>query len=391
MKELKWSFLLGLFIFSCARAPIEERHQAMRFYAKTSLESLRADTPLDSLLKTLKRLETKPFGDTMVFGQCTVSTERYSGFLSALAANKDQPLALYEVYGKERWGEILLTSYFSPIYEARKSPEGEFTQPLYSLPKDLIEVNFEGFSHEDLLDQELSRGVVGGRIINGPGELKRVIPYFSRYEIDVEEKLKNRGLELAYLRPVDAFVLQIQGSGKIVFPRGEEVDLGYAGQNGHRYFSIGKALLDIIPKEEMSLARIKAYLKTLNQEELYQFLSKNPSYVFFKKMKNKKGLTTFGIEPQPMSTVAIDYRLFPLGAAGLLDYLHPVIKEETTEFTPKKRLVFAHDTGGAIKGPGRADLFWGSGEEAELAAGAMRHSAELFFLAPPECASTERE
>lgn len=370
----------------CARMEIDSRDKAMRFHRIVRISGLGGAWVSERGVRTTaKRLKERPFGGTLQFGVCEVTPENYADFLEGLSL--DSEVALYEVYGKEEWGQILLTSYFSPVYPARKSPSGEFIQPVYSIPEDLVEVKMEDFSHGDLLDQEVSRGIVSGRVVKGPGSLKRIVPFFSRSEIDIEGALKGKGLELAYMKPIDAFVLQIQGSGQIIFDNGEVVELGYGAQNGHRYYSIGKSLLDIIPKEEMSLARIKAYLKELDKEKLYQFLSLNPSYVFFKKMEKKKGLTTFGVEPMPMETVAVDFSLFPMGALAFLEYRHPQKgNEEEVSFKEKARFVFAHDTGGAIKGPGRADLYWGSGEEAERAAGVMRHSAKFFFVAPKSCA-----
>lgn len=378
------SFLFSSCFLGCSRMEVEKREDAMRFHGVNSLKELGGDfVQKETLLQTAMRLKEKPFGESLQFGPCQINTQDYAQFLINLAP--DSEVALFEVYGKEEWGEILLTSYFSPVYEARKSPQGEFIQPVYAIPDDLVEVKMDDFSHRDLLDQEVGRTVVSGRMVDGPGSLKRIVPFYSRSDIDMGGALKGKNLELAYMKPIDAFVLQIQGSGQLTFPGGEVIELGYGAQNGHRYYSIGKSLLDIIPKEEMSLAKIKDYLEGLEREKLYEFLSLNPSYVFFKPMKKKKGLTTFGLEPAPMETLAIDYRLFPLGALAYLEYPHPKVSETEVIFEDKGRFVFAHDTGGAIKGGGRADLYWGSGEMAEKAAGLMRHPSRLYFIAPKSC------
>lgn len=393
--------LLGLCL-SCSRYQVENASEAMRKSAPlqdVSAVTLNTDEGWLSLKDaTVKRLSKKADTSSMTFGPCRVSTQDYQNFLSDMPKEEEglrkfleTEAIFFEVYGRDDWSQILLTSYFSPLYEARKRPEGEFTQAVYKVPKDLIEVSLASFSHEDLAELETDRSVVSARVADGPGVLKRVLPYFNRWEIDGEKVLKGRGLELAYLRPIDAFFLQIQGSGQVEFKDGSRMTLGYGAQNGYRYKSIGKLLYHIIPKEKMSMGAIEGHLKTLNDKELTEFLAKNPSYVFFKVLEGKKGITTFGTEVHARRTIAVDTRFFPLGAMALLKYPHPVFSSseeiEPTSFEDKYQWVFAHDTGGAIKGPDRADLYWGAGKIAQQAAGVMKHPANLWFVAPKSSCS----
>lgn len=393
--------LFGL-ISGCSRYKVEEASEAMRKSMPLHVVGdavIGIDEGWMSLKEaTIKRLAKRNDSHKMTFGPCEVSSKEYQNFLESMP-EKDSELKTYldkeaiflEVYGRDDWSQILLTSYFSPLYPARRRPKGEFTQAVYQVPKDLIEVSLDSFSHEDLAELETDRSVVSARLTTGPGVLKRVLPYYNRWQIDGEKALKGRGLELAYLRPIDAFFLQIQGSGQVEFQDGARLTLGYGAQNGYRYKSIGKLLYHIIPKEKMSMGAIENHLRTLSESELTEFLAQNPSYVFFKVLEGKKGITTFGTEVHARRTLAIDTRFFPLGSMALLKYPHPVFSGseeiEPTSFEDRFQWVFAHDTGGAIKGPDRADLYWGAGKVAQQAAGVMKHPANLWFVAPKSSCS----
>lgn len=388
---------LSLGLMSCARKTVTERHEGMRVISvPPSLELEGGQDLKDHALATVDYLKRREKVQPVLrFGSCEVDSKKYQNFLKEIPVDKselkrylEEEAAWYEVYGKEEWSEILLTSYFSPLYEARKKPEPPYTQPIYQIPSDLIEVSLDSFSHDDLADLKTDRNVVSARLTSGPGAIQRVVPYFSRAQIDQEKKLAGKGLELGYLKPVDAFFLQIQGSGQLVFKNGERLSVGYGAQNGYRYKSIGKFLYQqgIMEKDAISMASIETYLASLNEKDLYDFLSHNPSYVFFKKLEGGHGITTSGIEVEPLRTLAVDPAFFELGSLAVLKYAHPqFIDEKTSEphgFEEKMRVVMAHDTGGAIKGPGRADLYWGAGPLAQQAAGVVKHPAQLWFLAP---------
>ncbi len=392
------NFVACLLLFmGCGRMAVKEASEAMRKVAP--LPSFESELDAGWLeLKTETQARLLKREAPLTFGPCQVAVEDYREFLQAMPTKEDElqkylqsEAQWFAVFGRKDWSEILLTSYFSPVYPARRLPEGDFTQPVYQVPKDLIEVSLSSFSHEDLAELETDRAIVSARLTSGPGILQRVTPYFSRWQIDGEGVLKGRNLELAYLKPIDAFFLQIQGSGQIEFSNGKRMTLGYGAQNGYRYRGIGKLLYDIIPKEEMSMGRIEKYLKTLRGEELTRFLAQNPSYIFFKKLEGKRGVTTFGPEVQDRRTLAIDTKFFPLGAMALLKYPHPLFKSEDDiepyAFEDRFQWVFAHDTGGAIKGVDRADLYWGSGKKAQQAAGVMKNPANLWFIAPKKVCS----
>jgi membrane-bound lytic murein transglycosylase A len=392
---MKTLILLLLIFTSCARIPVETPDLAMR-PIQTELE-LKDDLNLRDFKKGLEihiNILLKKPARVLNFGGSKVFAKDYAFALKKLLGIKEKEFLLqyikenfiiHEVYGKKSWGEILLTSYYEPIYPARLKPTEKYSQPLYKLPLDLVEIDMPGFSVPGIADFETKRTKVSGRMIKTGRPFPKIVPHYSRGEIDIEKKLKDRGLELYYLDPIHSFFLQIQGSGVLELPNKKRVRVGYAGQNGWKYESIGKHLFHVIPKEEMSLQRIEKHLRTLTKEDLHNFLRINPSYVFFKRLKGR-GLTTFGNEVVPGRTLAIDSSLFPLGALGYLSFQKPFYADESvqvpTSYEETSRLILAQDTGGAIKSTGRADLFWGEGDEALRYAGTMRHSAKLWFLIP---------
>ncbi len=178
------------------------------------------------------------------------------------------------------------------------------------------------------------------------------------------------------------FFLHIQGSGIVKMKNGEEMYVGYDSSNGHVYRSIGKLLLDEgkLNKEEISMQSIKKYLKE-NPGEIDRVLLYNPSYVFFKEKKDI-AIGYVGVPLIDARAIATDTRLFPQGALAFVEASKPEVVEkgEIKQWVKFSRFVLNQDTGGAIKGPGRVDFFWGKGEYAEIAAGHMKHQGRLYFL-----------
>lgn len=387
-------FLCSISLFNCARNPIKHTHQSLRSIdAPAFIDKLEYSSFVESLKNTIASLEKRP-EKILNFGERKISAARYIGSLrSILLKTKDaetlrtfiqQNFDCFEVYGRDEYGEILLTSYYEPLFKGSSKPTKKYSQALYALPKDFIEVDIRSFARDGLGNFDTNRRRIGARVIERAGAPNKIVPFYSREEIDIKNKLKGKNLELVYVDPIEAFFLQVQGSGTVVV-NGKKLRLGYAGQNGWKYESIGKNLLHIIPREEMSLQKIEEHLRTLNKKELYSFLKINPSYVFFKELEGK-AITTSGAEVTAGRTLAIDPSMFPLGALGYLEFPKPIFEHSTStgphSFDETSRFVFAQDTGGAIKGPGRADLFWGSGKQAKQSAGVMKHPARLYFLAP---------
>jgi membrane-bound lytic murein transglycosylase A len=349
---------------SYARTPIKLRQEAMRLTQtpKHLEDDLALDQFIPALKENIKKLKRQK-KRTMVFGEKNISALDYAKALEGILSHYQKQqnrisfinyiknnFSWHEVYGRDNWSEVLLTSYYTPLYDGRLVPEGKYTQPIYRLPDNIK------------------------------------YPFLTREQIDVQNKLKDQNLELYYLDPIDAFFLQIQGSGTIKLKNGTHNQLSFAGHNGRSYESIGKRLYHIIPKKEMSLQRIETYLRGLSEEKLYRFLKINPRYIFFRKLKEGLGRTTFNTQVLAGRTIAIDNSFFSLGAIAYLQFPKPQFKNATSKkpngIIQKSRFVLAQDTGSAIKGPDRVDLYWGEASEALRYAGIMKHPAKLWFLVP---------
>ncbi len=400
-----------LLLANCVRSTIEHKEEALRLY-KNKLEikdKLAMEPFIEGIKDNIEFLANNNRFETMQFGQRSITKDDYLLSLQALIeewklqTDRDhlfnfliQNFDVYEVYGYSKWGEVFITGYFEPVVEGSLAPTIEFSQPLYQIPNDLVNINIgnyqEKFPDYSIFkslpaEKKLKKYILRGRYIKGE-EGKgagKVVPYFDRKEIDQDGKLGGKNLELVYMDPVDAFFTQIQGSGSVLLEDGNYVRLGYAAQNGHPYVAIGKFLLDIIPLEKMSLQSIRAHLATISLAKMQELFNKNPSYVFFKPLEGKP-LTYLGTEVVDHRTIATDKNLMPFGTIGYLEVEVPDF-ENKVEIPPKNwisepRLVIGQDTGGAIRGPGRVDLYFGSGKKAGQSAGVMRHKGKLFYFAP---------
>jgi membrane-bound lytic murein transglycosylase A len=278
--------------------------------------------------------------------------------------------ALESVGGPD--GRMLVTGYYEPVVEASERWSPEYAVPVFGLPDDLVEVRLETF------DSRYRGERVFGRVQGG-----RLVPYWRRAEIDAG-RLAGRGLELAWARdPVDVFFMEIQGSGTLRFPDGREQRVGYAGANGRAYQAIGRLLIEEgrVPREAMSMQAIRAWLAA-NPGERHRVLQHNESFIFFRPLAGPPE-GSLGRPLTPGRSIATDSRLFSPGALAFLDTAQP---ERTSDgevrWGPLARFVLNQDTGGAIRGTGRVDFFWGRGESAAFAAGLMRQPGRLYFLVP---------
>jgi membrane-bound lytic murein transglycosylase A len=278
---------------------------------------------------------------------------------------------LYRSSGSNGSGKVLFTGYYEPLLSCRTAADGVYQYPLYKRPDDIIEVDLTQFGNG------FPKNKLFGRL-----DGKKVIPYFSREEIDRNKAIAGKDLEMLWCSDIlEIYSLQVQGSGKADLGDGNIVSILYDGQNGRPYKSIGKYLIDtgVIPKEEMSMQIIRQYLSD-NPEKIAAVLEQNPSYVFFR-LDMGPSLGNIGVPLTPGRSIATDSRLFPKGALAVISATKPVIENNAIkEWTPFTRFVVNQDTGGAIRGPGRVDLFWGQGAEAELGAGHMQQDGELYFL-----------
>jgi membrane-bound lytic murein transglycosylase A len=279
---------------------------------------------------------------------------------------------VYKAKGRSEDGKVLFTGYYEPTYEASLVPDATFRHPIYKRPDDLINIDLTPFK-EELKGKSIVARIAG----------KKVVPYYTRKEIEEDRALAGRKLELAWLKdPLDVAFLQIQGSGRLRLPDETIARVGYEASNGRPYQSIGRYMLDrgLLSRDEMSMQSIRRYL-TDHPQVRQEVLNQNPSYVFFKSSKGGP-FGNINVPLTPGRSVALDARLFPKGALCFVKTRRPVLDRENRIVGWKEfsRFMMNQDTGGAIKGPGRADLFWGDDLYAEIAAGHMKEPGELYVL-----------
>jgi len=268
--------------------------------------------------------------------------------------------------------QVFFTGYFEPVLQGSLNKDAEYQFPIYARPDDLTTIDLSLFS------RQFKRKTIVGRYIN-----QRVVPYYDRKEIEHEGLLDGKVQEIAWLKDrVDLFFLQIQGSGKVYLDNGDIINVHYHGSNGRPYRSVGKLLIDEgkISREEISMQKIRDYFRR-HPEDVETVLNYNPSYVFFKVEKDGP-LGSLEVKLTPGRSIALDTRLFPSAGLAFIETKKPLINGEGTihKWTAFSRFVLNQDTGGAIRGPSRADLFWGNGPYAEIAAGHMQEFGKLYFL-----------
>ncbi|WP_211467913.1 murein transglycosylase A [Collimonas silvisoli] len=275
----------------------------------------------------------------------------------------------YQVVNADGSDNGLVTGYYEPLLKGARKRGGPYQTPIYRAPEDLITVDLAN------IYPELKGLRLRGRLVGN-----KVLPYPNRAELDKSGMLA--GKEILWVDdPIDAFFLQVQGSGRVQLNDSSIVRVAYADQNGYPYKSIGRYLID---KGELTLAQasaqgIKAWLAA-NPGRQQELLNANPSYVFFKEEKvadpSKGPKGAQGVPLTPLRSIAVDPQFVPLGTPVFLATTQP------NNNVPLQQLVVAQDTGGAIKGAVRADFFWGFGNEAGDKAGKMKQRGMMWLLLP---------
>jgi membrane-bound lytic murein transglycosylase A len=279
---------------------------------------------------------------------------------------------VYQSVGIKKSGKVLYTGYYEPLLEGLTEQNSEYKYPIYARPEDHVVINLSLFSPQ-----------YKGKKLIGRSTGHEIRPYHDRQEIEEKGVLTGKAKPLAWLKDnVDLFFLQIQGSGKVYLNTGQLLNVHYHTTNGHPYRSIGKLLINEgkIPRSQMSMQAIRAYLRK-HPNEVQRILNYNPSYVFFKTEKEGP-LGYLGVRITPARTIALDRRIFPPAALTFVETKQPLVDGDGNiyQWNDFTRFALNQDTGGAIRGPGRADLFWGNGPYAEIAAGHMQHHGKLYFL-----------
>jgi membrane-bound lytic murein transglycosylase A len=401
---MKKILLLTFVLFSCARAPLEDPAKAFRLSEAPELvDSYDFSSFQDALNRTISAYDkSATIPQEFQFQERKISKGEYLLVLkeiqkqvsdiSQLHSFVKQNFDFYEVYGNEEgWGKVFSTGYYDPVLAGSKKRTEKFSQALYKTPSDLVNIDLaayaEAYPQNETLqtlrtEQKSLKPQWRGRYI---AEEKRVVPFYPRAEINAA--LEGKNLELAWVDPVDATFLQIQGSGLIEFSNGKKMRVGYESQNGYKYEALGKFLYDVIPKEQMSMQRIRQYLNSVSSDEKERVLNLNPSFVFFQELKGLS-LTFSGAEVTPHRTIASDQFLFPKGTLNFLKMELPVFADdqafEPASWEEKPRWVFDQDTGGAIRGGGRIDLYMGQGPVPERHAGVMKRTGSMWVVAPKQ-------
>jgi len=279
---------------------------------------------------------------------------------------------VYQSAGRDDYGEVLFTGYYEPHLRGSRYRTAEYAYPIYAKPEDLITIDLSQFAERFAGEKIIAR-------IDG----NSVKPYYSREQIESEGVLADRADILAWVAdPVDIFFLQIQGSGKIYLDDGQAINIHYHAANGQPYRSIGKLLISDgrISREEMSMQKIREYLHS-HPDELNAVLNHNPSYVFFK-IEPEGPLGNINVKLTPGRSLALDYRIFPPATLVFAETRKPEVTGDgrIAAWGDCRRFLLHQDTGGDIRGAGRADIFWGNGPYAEIAAGHLKHTGRLYFL-----------
>jgi membrane-bound lytic murein transglycosylase A len=311
------------------------------------------------------RAEWQPF-----CGAVLATTPGDAQFVRGFLERNLQPYRVWRVSGNKREKSGLITGYFEPLIFGSRTRDAKYATPLYRRPEDLLVV--------DLAEvvPELKGKRVRGRVVGN-----KVVPYYSRAASREAPGLAGR--EIVWIdNALDAFMLEVQGSGRVQLDTGETIRLQYADQNGHPYRSIGRYLADqgVMTIDQVNMPAIRNWLAA-NPDRVNEVLDSNPSVVFFDEAPlADPSIGPKGAQGLPLTagrSIAVDPKFLPLGAPMFLSTTQPGGSN-----APLQRLVVAQDTGGAIRGPIRADLFFGFGSEAGAQAGMMKHDGEMWVLWP---------
>ncbi len=271
-------------------------------------------------------------------------------------------------------GEGFVTGYYEPIVDGSRTENEVYKVPVYRRPSNLFV-------------RGITQGSVGlpnkGQVFRKIGR-RKLVPYYERAEIE-DGAIADRGLEICYLREqTDLLFSQIQGSARVSLDDGSTVRINYDAHNGYPYTAVGRILIErnIIPKDQMSMQKIREWMEA-NPNEADELRRQNKSYVFFREVQlsdKDEAVGAQGVPLTPGRSIAVDKSLHVYGTPFFIEGELPI--ETATSRTPFRRLMIAQDTGSAIVGPARADLYFGAGSDAGKVAGRLRHNARFVMLVP---------
>jgi len=292
-----------------------------------------------------------------------------AGFARDFLERQLTPYRIERVTGRKKETKGLVTGYYEPLLRGSRERSEQFATPLYSRPDDLLIVDLSAVVPE-----------LKGKRVRGRLDGNKVVPYYTR--AGTREAPGLAGHEIVWIdNALDAFMLEVQGSGRVQLTTGETIRLQYADQNGQPYRSIGRYLADqgIMTIDQVNMPAIRNWLAA-NPHRVNEVLDSNPSVVFFSEATlDDPAIGPKGAQGLPLTagrSIAVDPKFLPLGAPMFLSTTAP------GSGLPLQRLVVAQDTGGAIRGPVRADLFFGFGPDAGSQAGMMKYDGEMWLLWP---------
>ena len=281
-----------------------------------------------------------------------------------------------------------LTGFYEPIVDGSREPTDEYVHPLYRTPGGLLRggkrLKAASFGRKVANAAKAAKGKatkVAKKLRKGG---RKLVAFYDRAAID-DGVLKGRNLEICYLKdPIDSFFIHIQGSARVRLASGGMMRVNYESQNGHAYTAVGRFLIErkIYTKEEMSMDRIRQWM-TANPDEGNALRRLNKSYVFFRETglaENEEAIGAQGVSLTPGRSIAVDRNLHVYGTPFFIQAELPIESEAPT--TKFRRLMVAQDTGGAIVGPARADIYLGAGDEAGLISGRFKHPGQFVMLFP---------
>ncbi len=268
--------------------------------------------------------------------------------------------------------EGLFTGYYMSSLKGSLVKTKRFNVPIYGVPDNLVTVHLSDF------DPSFKNRKLVGRIVRH----HRLMPYYTRAEID-RGAIVGKAPVIAWVdSKIDRLFLEIQGSGVIQLTDGSMLYIGYAAQNGAPYTAIASVLIKqgVMTKDSASMQKIREYLQS-HPKQIKPVLNQNKSFVFFETSKKPDAFGSQGIELTPGYSMAVDVEWVPMGTPIWLNTSRPDEKN-TSKSYPFKRLMIAQDTGGAIRGPVRGDIYWGVGDRATSIAGRMKHPGQYWMLLP---------
>jgi membrane-bound lytic murein transglycosylase A len=392
-KGLKQVFLasaLGatMLFWACTPRPVT-RETALKRLNKADyprftdqLNYARLDAGIDRSLAYLRKL---PPQRPVVFGPDTYTVAHLIRSLQAFAAIvKDHPdadelgrliaerFAVYQAIGSDESGTVLFTGYYEPLLQGRKKKSVDFPVPVNSRPADLLSIDLSPFSPD-----------LSGRRIIGRYANRTVVPYPDRAHIRRESDFNTIAPPIVWLHDeIDLFTLMVQGSGKVRLKDGQTLQIGFDISNGLPYRSIGRMMIKRgkISANRMSMQAIREYL-IQHPGQAAQIMNQNPRYIFFRQLPQGP-LGALGVAITPKRSLAVDRDFFPAAALAFISVSLPQVDERGAirQSAPFSGFALAQDTGDAISGPGHVDLFCGSGLQAGVTAGHLKHGGQLYFL-----------